>query len=61
MGKLSSETLQHYVNDNFLSGRAAVVGLGVNHAELLQYAQSLEIQTGEGSILTSPYKGGELR
>lgn len=61
VGKITTETLQHYVNSNFLSGRAAVVGLGVDHMELLQYAQSLEIQTGEGTTPASPYKGGELR
>lgn len=61
IGKISSETLQHYVNSTFLSGRAAVVGLGVNHAELVQYAQALEILNGEGTTPSSPYKGGELR
>ncbi|CAG9824416.1 unnamed protein product [Phaedon cochleariae] len=61
IGRTSSETLQHYVASNFLSGRAAVVGLGVNHNELTQYAQSLQIESGEGSAVASPYKGGELR
>lgn len=61
IGKISSETLQHYVNSNFLTGRAAVVGLGVSHADLVAYAQSLQIETGEGCTSASPYKGGELR
>lgn len=61
IGKISSETLQHYVNSNFLSGRGAVVGLGISHAELEKFAQGLELQTGEGSSSASPYKGGELR
>lgn len=61
IGKISSETLQHFVNCNFLTGRAAVVGTGINHSDLLHYAQSLEIQNGEGSVPASPYKGGELR
>lgn len=61
IGKISSETLQHYVNSNFLAGRAAVVGIGVSHSDLVSYAQSLEIETGEGCTPPSPYKGGELR
>ncbi|KAJ8941029.1 hypothetical protein NQ318_015505 [Aromia moschata] len=61
IGKISSETLQHYVASNFLSGRAAVIGLGVSSGELTQYAQSLKINTGDGCLNPSPYKGGELR
>lgn len=61
IGKISSETLQHYVASNFLTGRASVVGLGVNSAELEQYAQSLKLESGEGCNTGSVYKGGELR
>lgn len=61
IGKISSETLQHYVASNFLSGRAAVVGYGVGHQELTQYAQALNMESGEGCKTASPYKGGELR
>ncbi|KAJ8931136.1 hypothetical protein NQ314_015990 [Rhamnusium bicolor] len=61
IGRISTETLQHYVATNFLTGRAAVVGLGVNHAELTQYAQALKLNSGEGCTPSSPYKGGELR
>ncbi|KAG5896064.1 hypothetical protein JTB14_011059 [Gonioctena quinquepunctata] len=61
IGKISSETLQHYVASNFVSGRAAVVGLGLGQSELTQYAQALEIESGEGATTPSPYKGGELR
>lgn len=61
IGKISSETLQYYVASNFRTGRAAVVGLGVNHSELTQYAQALKLDTGDGCDTPSPYKGGELR
>ncbi|KAJ8915771.1 hypothetical protein NQ315_004583 [Exocentrus adspersus] len=61
IGKISSETLQHYVASNFLSGRASVIGLGVDISDLESYAQGLKLETGEGNDTPSPYKGGELR
>ncbi|CAH1099140.1 unnamed protein product [Psylliodes chrysocephalus] len=61
IGKISSETLQHYVASNFLSGRTAVIGSGISERELAQYANSLKIGNGEGNTSPSPYKGGELR
>ena len=61
LGNISSETLQHYVATNFTAGRAAVVGLGVDHSQLVQYAQSLSLEGGEGSTPASPYIGGEIR
>ncbi|CAH1992282.1 unnamed protein product [Acanthoscelides obtectus] len=61
IGKISSETLQHYVASTFLAGRCAVVGTGVNHGELTHYAQQLKINDGSSCPAPSPYKGGELR
>lgn len=61
LGGISSETLQHYVASTFLTGRAAVVGLGVDHGQLEEYAQSLGLQQGEGKTPSSEYKGGEIR
>ncbi|XP_017779811.1 PREDICTED: cytochrome b-c1 complex subunit 2, mitochondrial [Nicrophorus vespilloides] len=61
IGKIGSETLQHYVASNFLSGRAAVIGVGVDHDSLAQYAQGLELETGDGHVEKSPYMGGEIR
>ncbi|XP_023025771.2 ubiquinol-cytochrome c reductase core protein 2 [Leptinotarsa decemlineata] len=61
IGKISSETLQHYVASNFLSGRAAVIGFGIDQSELIHYAQTLNIESGEGCNNSSSYKGGELR
>lgn len=61
LGNISSETLQHYVASNFLSGRAAVVGLGVDHSALVKYAQGLSLESGEGTTTPSPYFGGEIR
>ncbi|CAH0546911.1 unnamed protein product [Brassicogethes aeneus] len=61
IGKISSESLQHYVCENFTSGRAAVVGLGMDEAEVTKIAQSLHLGSGEGQTRPSPYKGGEVR
>lgn len=61
LGHVSSETLQHYFASNFLTGRAAVVGLGVDHEELVQYAQGLALEQGVGKASASQYKGGEIR
>ncbi|KAL1517969.1 hypothetical protein ABEB36_001663 [Hypothenemus hampei] len=61
IGKISSETLQHYVARNFTSARAAVVGLGVDGATLSQFAQSLCLDDSDGTTNASPYKGGEIR
>ncbi|CAG9856034.1 unnamed protein product [Phyllotreta striolata] len=61
IGKISSETLQHYVCSNFKSGRMAVVGSGISQKELTSFANSLKIENGEGDNTPSPYKGGELR
>ncbi|GLV42288.1 Lysophosphatidylcholine acyltransferase [Carabus blaptoides fortunei] len=62
VGKLSSETLQHYVANNFTTNRAAVVGLGVNHDQLVKYAQNMCLESGAGtSASASKYYGGEVR
>ncbi|XP_060519616.1 cytochrome b-c1 complex subunit 2, mitochondrial [Cylas formicarius] len=61
IGKISTETLQHYVASNFVSGRAAVVGLGFSSSKTLELAQSLNVETGDGTTVASPYKGGEVR
>lgn len=62
VGKLSSETLQHYVASNFTNGRAAVVGVGIDHQLLVGFAKSLNLQNGPDAVLSSAYHGfGELR
>lgn len=61
LGKISPETLQYYVKSNFLTGRSAVVGLGVDQDQLVEYAQGLALDSGEGKARTSEYKGGEIR
>lgn len=61
LGKVSTETLQHYFKSNFISGRGAVVGLGINQTQLLHYAESLEIENKDSKTEPSKYKGGEIR
>lgn len=61
IGRISSETLQHYVSSNFTGGRTAVVGLGIDPSVVGQFVQSLNVGTGEGNSSPSPYKGGEVR
>jgi len=61
LGKISSETLQHYLTTNYKTNRAAVVGVGVDHQLLVGYAKNLGIGSGSGSESASKYYGGELR
>ncbi|KAK7868342.1 hypothetical protein R5R35_013642 [Gryllus longicercus] len=61
IGKISSETLQHFVRSHYLANRGAVVGVGVDHDRLLAYAQNLCIEDGESCDQSSTYKGGEIR
>lgn len=58
VGKISSETLQHYFESNFTANRAAVSGINVDHQMLLGYAQSLQLGSGEGAKNESKYHGG---
>ncbi|KAK9729865.1 Peptidase M16 inactive domain [Popillia japonica] len=61
IGKISSETLQHYTATNFTSNRGAVVGIGVSHDTLLECAQSLPLESGSDATGPGVYKGGEIR
>lgn len=62
VGKLSAETLQHYVASNFTNGRAAVVGVGIDHQKLVGFAKTLQLQNGPETSAPSKYQGyGELR
>lgn len=58
IGKLSSETLQHFYESNFTSNRGAVSGVNVDHQLLVGFAQSLQIATGEGARNENKYHGG---
>lgn len=60
--KLNSETLQHYVANNFIGEKAAIAGCGISQSILTRFADSLGLSAGCGSELpASKYRGGEIR
>lgn len=62
VGKLSSETLQHYFSSTCTVNRCAVVGVGIDHQILVGYAQSLGIDSGAGPDNASTWVGpSEIR
>uniref|UniRef100_A0A8C6PXN9 Ubiquinol-cytochrome c reductase core protein 2a n=1 Tax=Nothobranchius furzeri TaxID=105023 RepID=A0A8C6PXN9_NOTFU len=63
VGRISSEQLHSFVEDNFTSGRMALVGLGVNHSILKQVGEGLlGARSGARAPVTKAvYRGGELR
>lgn len=62
IGKISPECLQHFVATNFVSNRAAVVGVGIDHQLLVGYAKNLYLEAGSDSVAPSKYHGlGDLR
>lgn len=58
IGKISSETLQHFYESNFTSNRGAVAGVNVDHQLLVGFSQSLQIGSGDGARSESKYHGG---
>ncbi|XP_026181604.1 ubiquinol-cytochrome c reductase core protein 2a [Mastacembelus armatus] len=63
IGRISTKQLQSFVDDNFTSGRMALVGLGVNHSALREVGEGLlSVRSGAGApVIKSVYRGGELR
>ncbi|KZC05705.1 PREDICTED: cytochrome b-c1 complex subunit 2, mitochondrial [Dufourea novaeangliae] len=61
LGKIGSETLQHFVSTWFTGPKCAVVGTGVPLSELTALANNLEIGTEDRAVEPSRYGGGELR
>ncbi|XP_070703626.1 ubiquinol-cytochrome c reductase core protein 2a [Pempheris klunzingeri] len=63
VGRVSSNQLQSFVEDNFTTGRMALVGLGVKHSVLRQAAEALmSVRSGAGApAAKAVYRGGELR
>jgi ubiquinol-cytochrome c reductase core subunit 2 len=58
----SALQLQHYVQSLFTTNRTAVVGVGVDHGDLLCFAQNLSLESGAGpSDSTARYTGGDAR
>ncbi|KAF7666410.1 hypothetical protein LDENG_00107710 [Lucifuga dentata] len=62
VGRISPKQLQAFVEDNFTTGRMALVGLGVKHSILRQVGEGLSVQSGAGApVAKAVYRGGELR
>jgi len=61
LAALGPDQLASHLATTVLAGRVAVVGTGVMHEELVEYAQSLQLPTGEGAAPAARYGGGELR
>lgn len=61
IGKISSETLQHYYSANCTTNRAAVAALGVDHQLLVGFAQSLNLESGAGGENKSTFNSSEIR
>ncbi|XP_076623797.1 ubiquinol-cytochrome c reductase core protein 2 [Colletes latitarsis] len=61
LGKIGSETLQHFVNTWFTGPNCAVVATGVSLAELTAFAMNLDIGSKDATTQASKYCGGELR
>lgn len=61
IGKISSETMLHYVANNFRANNCAVVGVGVDHNALVGFAQSLELGSAGKGGSSANYYGGDAR
>ncbi|XP_056143805.1 cytochrome b-c1 complex subunit 2, mitochondrial [Lampris incognitus] len=63
VGHVSPEQLQSFVENNFSSGRMALVGVGVKHSTLRQLGEGqLSVRRGAGTpTAKAVYRGGELR
>ncbi|KAK2586792.1 hypothetical protein KPH14_011817 [Odynerus spinipes] len=61
VGKISSETLQHFVNTWFTGSRCAVVATGVPFSEVCSFASNLNVSSQDGCDQPTKYYGGETR
>lgn len=61
VGKISTETLQNFVDKNLRADRAAVVGVGINHSLLVSYAKNLDLQSGSEPNAPAKYISGDVR
>ncbi|CAF0830809.1 unnamed protein product [Brachionus calyciflorus] len=62
LGNLSSELLEDFRRTNFTANRLTLVGLGINHDDLIRYADQFRLPTGQSaSRQQAKYYGSELR
>lgn len=61
IGKIGTETLQHFVNSWYTAPKCAVVSIGVPLPNISAFASNLEIGTQDCAPEASKYCGGEIR
>ncbi|NP_001165809.1 cytochrome b-c1 complex subunit 2, mitochondrial [Nasonia vitripennis] len=61
IGKISSETLRHFVSSNFSGPKCVVAATGIPLSELEMFAASLNVSSQDSAVPASKYHGGELR
>uniref|UniRef100_UPI00398E5E0F cytochrome b-c1 complex subunit 2, mitochondrial n=2 Tax=Pristiophorus japonicus TaxID=55135 RepID=UPI00398E5E0F len=63
IGQHTTEQLHEFVQNNFTSGRMALVGLGVNHTVLKQVGEHyFNMRSGTGAAgAAAKFRGGEIR
>merc|ERR1712130_724594 len=60
VGSHSTAQLQTFVSKHFTSGRSALLGIGVNHANLAKFGELLNLEAGSGPAdVASKYSGGQ--
>ncbi|XP_048408533.1 cytochrome b-c1 complex subunit 2, mitochondrial [Stegostoma tigrinum] len=63
VGQHTADQLHEFVQNNFTSGRMALVGVGVNHTVLKQVGEHyLNMRSGTGAAgVAAKFRGGEIR
>ncbi|KYM96826.1 Cytochrome b-c1 complex subunit 2, mitochondrial [Cyphomyrmex costatus] len=61
LGKINTETLQHFVNTWFTGSRCAVVATGMSLSDATQFASNLKVGSEDNITEIAKYHGGELR
>ena len=61
LGKISTETLQHFTNSWFTAPKCAIVATGIPLSDLVAFGNNLEIGSEDAPNEASPYLGGEIR
>ncbi|XP_025836890.1 cytochrome b-c1 complex subunit 2, mitochondrial [Agrilus planipennis] len=62
IGKISSETLQHYFCQHFVASKGTVAAVGFEHNDVLKFAEKLKIREScDENCMKSTYTSGEAR
>ncbi|XP_011312476.1 cytochrome b-c1 complex subunit 2, mitochondrial isoform X2 [Fopius arisanus] len=61
LDKISTETLQHFVNSWYTGNRCAIVATGISLREITPLASELCLGSGSGNSTPTKFGGGEIR